>query len=57
MTCPGCGAEIPPSKFLCNSCSDKVPDSTIVTIGAALDRDDTTAADAAIASAVADLNP
>lgn len=54
--CPGCGVPIPASKFLCNVCSDKVPDSSIVTIGAALDRDDTTAADAAIASAVAELH-
>jgi hypothetical protein len=55
--CPGCGTDIPEDKFFCNSCADKTADSSIVIIGAALDRGDTTTADAAIASAVADLNP
>lgn len=55
--CPGCGSAIPATKFLCNLCSDLVPDSSIVTIGAAIDRDDITTADAVIASAVADLHP
>jgi hypothetical protein len=56
MTCPGCGAEIPPSKFLCNLCSDAVPDASIVAIGAALDRNDSTMADAEIASVIAELH-
>jgi|APThiThiocy_cv2_1041547.scaffolds.fasta_scaffold78092_2 hypothetical protein len=56
--CPGaCGRAIPEDKFLCNLCSDLVPDSSIVAIGAAIDRDDITTADAVIASAVADLHP
>jgi len=55
--CPGgCGRQIPENKFLCNLCSDAVPDAAIVQIGAALDRHDTVTADEQIAAAVADLH-
>jgi hypothetical protein len=37
LTCPGCGRPMKPGFFLCNLCSDAVPDALIVTIGTALD--------------------